>query len=145
MCEISKSVIIKVQFYDVDSMSVVWHGNYVKYLEIARCELLDEIGYNYKDMQNDAFAFPVVKLDVKYIKPIFFGDEIEVRAILQEFESFLKFKYIITNSKTKERLSVAHTSQVAVDMRQRQTCFILPENIKNAINRYQNEKISSYN
>jgi acyl-CoA thioester hydrolase len=33
-----------VEFYDVDSMEIVWHGNYVKYLEKARCVLLDHIG-----------------------------------------------------------------------------------------------------
>ncbi|WP_258031844.1 acyl-CoA thioesterase [Campylobacter concisus] len=37
----------KVAFFDVDSMEVMWHGNYVKYLEMARCELLDKLGYNY--------------------------------------------------------------------------------------------------
>ena len=40
---ISKSVALKAQFYDVDSMNVVWHGNYVKYFETARCALLEEI------------------------------------------------------------------------------------------------------
>lgn len=145
MCEISKKVIIKAQFFDVDSMNVVWHGNYVKYLETARCELLDEIGYNYEAMKNDGFAFPVVKLDIKYVKPVFFGDEIEVKAILTEFESFLKFRYIIRNAKTKEKLSVANSSQVAVDMKDMQTCLILPSSAKNAIKRYQNEKFSSHN
>ncbi len=37
-------------FFDVDSMNVVWHGHYVKYLEVARCALLDQIGHNYNDM-----------------------------------------------------------------------------------------------
>lgn len=143
MSEISKKVIIKAQFFDVDSMNVVWHGNYIKYLETARCELLDEIGYNYEAMKNDGFAFPIVKLDIKYAKPVFFGDEIEVEAILVEFESFLKFRYIIRNVKTKEKLSVANSSQVAVDMKDMQTCLVLPESIKKAIKRYQNEKLNS--
>ena len=100
--EISKTVIIKAQFFDVDCMNVVWHGNYVKYLEVARCELLDEIGYNYEAMKADGLAFPVVKIDLKYIKPIFFGDEIEVQAKITDFESFLKIGYVIKNNNTKE-------------------------------------------
>ena len=36
---------IEVQFYDLDPMNVVWHGNYFKYMEIARCELLKKIKY----------------------------------------------------------------------------------------------------
>ncbi|WP_169777987.1 acyl-CoA thioesterase [Campylobacter curvus] len=137
--KISHITTIKAQFFDVDSMDVVWHGNYVKYLEIARCELLSKIGYDYKKMKTDGFAYPIVKLNVKYIKPIFFGDEIEIETILVEFESFLKFHYIIKNRSTKAKLSEANTSQVAVDMRTMQTCFFLPEEIKNAIKRHENE------
>ena len=34
----------EVQFFDVDSMDIMWHGHYVKYLEMARCQFLEEIG-----------------------------------------------------------------------------------------------------
>ena len=34
---------IKIPFYDNDPMGVVWHGNYVKYIEIARCDALEKI------------------------------------------------------------------------------------------------------
>jgi len=37
---------IQVQFFDLDPMQVVWHGHYVKYLEVARCALLNTIDYN---------------------------------------------------------------------------------------------------
>ena len=46
---ISEETEISAEFFDVDAMQVVWHGNYVKYLEIARCALLDKIGYGYKE------------------------------------------------------------------------------------------------
>ena len=59
---ISKSVALKAQFYDVDSMNVVWHGNYVKYFETARCALLGEIGYGYEAMRADGYAYPIVKI-----------------------------------------------------------------------------------
>ena len=36
---------LKVEFYDLDPMNVVWHGNYLKYLEAARCDMLEKIGY----------------------------------------------------------------------------------------------------
>ncbi|MGH8486657.1 MAG: acyl-CoA thioesterase, partial [Pseudomonas sp.] len=39
---------ILVPFFDVDSMLVVWHGHYVKYLEVARCALLDRLEHNYR-------------------------------------------------------------------------------------------------
>lgn len=134
--QISKTTIIKAQFFDVDSMNVVWHGNYVKYLETARCELLDEIGYNYENMKKDGFAFPIVKLDIKYVRPVFFADEIEVEARLVDFESFLKISYLIKNHKTKEKISVANTWQIAIDMINKETCTIMPDSFKEAVEKY---------
>ncbi len=48
---IKAEVVIEIPFHDVDVMSVAWHGHYVKYLEIARCMLLDKIDYNYPQMR----------------------------------------------------------------------------------------------
>ena len=47
---------IQVQFFDLDPMEVVWHGHYVKYLEIVRCVLLDTIDYNYAQMKASGYA-----------------------------------------------------------------------------------------
>ena len=54
------SVDIQVQFYDLDPMDVVWHGNYVKYMETARCALLSKIQYDYTEMVKAGYAWPVV-------------------------------------------------------------------------------------
>ena len=139
---ISKSVALKAQFYDVDSMNVVWHGNYVKYFETARCTLLEEIGYDYEAMRADGYAYPIVKIEAKYIKPVFFGDEIEVEATLKECECFLKIGYVVKSAKTGETLCTGTSSQAAVDMRAMQTCFEIPQELQNAIKRYINEKNS---
>ena len=54
-------VIIEVPFHDVDTMNVVWHGHYLKYFEIARCKLLDQFHYNYNQMRDSGFAWPVIE------------------------------------------------------------------------------------
>lgn len=82
-----------VEFYDVDAMGVVWHGNYVKYLEKARCVLLDKIGYGYREMKTSGYAFPVTDMKVKYIRPLFFGDRVRAKAFLEEYEDRLRIKY----------------------------------------------------
>ena len=136
--EISHVSTFKVAFFDVDSMEVMWHGNYVKYLEMARCELLDKLGYNYIAMKKDGFAFPIVKLDVKYVRPAFFNDVIKVTTTLSECETFLKFHYLIENEKG-EKLSEANTAQAVIEMKSLQTCFEMPDTLKKAIKAY-NEK-----
>ena len=80
---------IQVQFFDLDPMEIVWHGNYVKYLEIARCALLDKIDYNYVQMKESGNAWPIIDLQLRYIAPAYFAQKIEVRADIVEWENRL--------------------------------------------------------
>ena len=59
---------ILVPFFDVDTMHVVWHGHYVKYLEVARCALLDKLGHNYTHMLDSGYAWPVIDLQLRYVR-----------------------------------------------------------------------------
>ena len=61
---IKTSMILDVPFYDVDPMNIVWHGNYIKYLEQARCDFFDKLNYNYTDMYNDGVMYPIAKMDL---------------------------------------------------------------------------------
>ena len=56
---------IQIPFHDVDAMGIVWHGHYLKYFEIARCALLDSIGYNYAQMAESGYAWPIIGLRVR--------------------------------------------------------------------------------
>jgi len=105
---------VLVPFFDVDSMHVVWHGHYVKYLEVARCALLDQLGHNYVQMQASGFAWPVIDLQLRYIRGATFGQRLTVRASLVEWENRLKIHYLISDAETGERMTRASTVQVAV-------------------------------
>ena len=125
--------IIRVEFYDLDPMDVVWHGNYVKYLEVARCDMLAKLGYNYVDMKNDGYAYPVATMEMKYIKPCTFGQELKVVSIVEEIEPALVIKYVIFDNKTGEKMFKAKTMQIAVDINTRKTVYDAPENLKKKI------------
>jgi len=112
---ISSTYCLDAPFFDVDSMNVVWHGHYVKYLELARCQLLDDIGFNYQDMECHGYMFPIIDLQIKYIAPIKFREKVEVVATLVEWELCLKIKYLIRSSLSKKRITKASTTQVAVN------------------------------
>jgi acyl-CoA thioester hydrolase len=116
----------QVQFFDLDPMQIVWHGNYVKYLEIARCALLDKIGYNYLQMQASGFSWPVIDMQLRYIGAASFGQILRVRAELVEWENRLKIDYLITDATTGKRLNRASTTQVAVDIASGEMCFVSP-------------------
>lgn len=130
--------LIDIQFYDVDSMEIVWHGNYMKYLEKARCNLFNEIGYSYAAMKESGYAWPVVKASIKYIKPCTFMQRIRVRAKLTEYEHRIVIKYVIMDEITGELLSKAETAQMAVNLSTMQSCFESPEILKDKVEAYIN-------
>jgi acyl-CoA thioester hydrolase len=119
-------IFVEIPFHDVDLMEVAWHGHYVKYCEIARCALLDKIAYNYKEMKESGFAWPVIELKLRYAHPARLGQRIRVRAALREFEMRLRIDYLIADAETDKRLSKGHTIQVPVDMRTEKMLFGAP-------------------
>ena len=105
---------VRVPFFDVDSMDVVWHGHYVKYLEVARCALLDEIGHNYVQMKAAGYVWPVIDVQLRYVSAARFGQRLTVRAELVEWRNRLKIHYLLSDAQTGERVTRASTIQVAV-------------------------------
>jgi len=117
---------IDIPFFDADPMGVVWHGNYVKYFELARHDLLNKFDYGYIEMDKSGYHWPVVDLRLKYVKPARFGQKIRVTATLKEFENRLKVEYAIHDSKSGERLCKGHSIQVAVDKATGEMCYESP-------------------
>ena len=126
---------ILVPFFDVDTMNVVWHGHYVKYLEVARCALLDQIGHNYTQMLESGYAWPVIDMQLRYVRGAVFGQTINVRASLVEWENRLKVNYLITDVASGERLTRASTVQVAVEVTRREMQLASPKIFTDAVER----------
>jgi acyl-CoA thioester hydrolase len=122
----SSEVEIEVPFFDVDLMEIVWHGHYVKYFEIARCALLDQIGYNYMQMRDSGYTWPVIDLRIRYARPAKFGQKLIVQADIGEWENRLKINYRILDKQTGARLTRGHTYQVAVDSATGEMCYESP-------------------
>ena len=130
---IDADTIIEVPFFDLDPMNVVWHGNYIKYVEVARCNLLDKIGYNYDDMRNDGVMYPIAKMEMKFIKSAIFGQKIVVKAILDSIEPSLDIRYEIKDSVTGEMLFKAKTMQIGVDFHSKNSIYEAPERFRKGI------------
>ena len=122
----SAEVEIQVQFYDLDPMEVVWHGNYVKYLEVARCALLDAIGYNYAEMKASGYMWPIIEMNLRYAAPATFGQRLRLSAEIVEWENRLRIDYLVSDAATGRRLNRATTTQVAVDIASGEMCFVSP-------------------
>ena len=122
----SAEVKIEIPFHDVDSMNIVWHGNYAKYFEIARCALFESIAFNYDKMVEYGYGWPIVDMRIRYPKPAQFKQVIRVKADLVEYEERLKVNFLITDAKAGERLTRGYTTQVAVDLKSGEMLFSTP-------------------
>lgn len=123
---VTETIELEIPFFDVDSMEITWHGNYVKYFELARCALLEKINYDYNAMKESGFGWPIVDMRVKYIKPSFFKQKIMIEASLVEYENRLKIEYLIKDKTTGDKLTKAYSIQVAVNWETKEMCFASP-------------------
>nr|WP_314585363.1 acyl-CoA thioesterase [uncultured Pseudomonas sp.] len=126
---------MQIPFFDVDMMEIAWHGHYVKYLEVARCALLDRLDHNYLQMRDSGYGWPVIDLQIRYIRPLMFQQRVRVKADLVEWENRLKLNYLISDAATGERLTRASTVQVAVDMASREMQLASPRVFIDAVER----------
>jgi acyl-CoA thioester hydrolase len=123
---ITSEITITAQFYDLDPMGFVWHGNYARFFEQVRCQLLDGIGYNYVEMEASGYIWPIVDMQIKFVRPIRFHQKFSVTAKLVESANRLKIEYLICDQASGEILTKAHTTQVAVDRTTGELCLESP-------------------
>ncbi len=126
MTDLSHEIELSPAFHDCDAMQVVWHGNYFKYFEIARCALLEKHDYDYPQMQASGWLWPVVDARVKYIRPLRYGQRLRVRARITEWENRLRIEYAIHDAEGGRALTRAYTIQVAVGVDSGEMCYVCP-------------------
>ncbi|MDZ4778289.1 MAG: acyl-CoA thioesterase [Alphaproteobacteria bacterium] len=124
------------QFYDVDSMRVVWHGYYPRFFELGRVAVMDRIGYGYQAMVDSGFAWPIVDMQIKYAQPVKLHQEIEIEAGITEWENRLKIAFLITDATTGQRLTRGYAVQVAVDMQTEQMLWETPPALREKLAPY---------
>lgn len=90
----------KVRYSETDQMGVVHHSNYVNYLEETRVEWLDFLGIPYHEMETNGIISPVLKVEINYLKPLFFGDSYYIVIQLVNVPKVsLEFSYEVFNQK----------------------------------------------
>lgn len=124
--DLSHEIEVVPAFFDIDPMEIVWHGHYVKYLELARSALLDRFDYGYSRMRASGYAWPIVDMRLKYVRPAELGQRLVVRAEIVEWENRLRIAYRIRDAASSRKLTEASTIQVAVDLSTREMLYVCP-------------------
>ncbi|MCP2040748.1 acyl-CoA thioester hydrolase [Neisseria sp. HSC-16F19] len=131
------SIELEVPFFDVDAMSIVWHGHYVKYLEVARCAFLSAIGYDYMVMKEAGYVWPVVQMQLKYVQPARFGQRIRVDVAVVEIDSCLRLDYTIADAASGAKLTRATTTQAVVRLADGEMQYHTPPCWQEAVRRHE--------
>ena len=105
------SMQIKVRYCETDQMGLVHHGSYVNYFEEARISWISNLGFSYSEMEKSGIILPVSKLNINYLRPAYFENDLVVNVELAELPtSRLIFNYTITN---KHEVVVTGTTVLA--------------------------------
>lgn len=87
----------KVQYYETDKMQVTHHSNYIRFMEEARTDFLEKIGWSYAKMESEGLISPVVSIDINYKKSTTYNDNIEIAVKVTEL-TMVKIQFDYTMS-----------------------------------------------
>lgn len=106
---------LRVRFSEVDSMEVVWHGEYVRYMEDGREAFGRQYGIGYTDIRDAGYTVPMVELDVQYKQFLKYGESaiVETRYICTDAAKIL-FEYIIYRESDGSVVATGASTQVFV-------------------------------
>ncbi|TDQ39753.1 acyl-CoA thioesterase [Aureibacillus halotolerans] len=89
---------IQIRYGETDQMGVVYHANYVIYLEIGRTDFLASLGFKYNEMEESGYVSPVLSIDVHYKKALRYGDTATVYTWLEAYDGLkMTYGYTIVN------------------------------------------------
>jgi len=118
---------VKVRFGEVDSMGIVWHGNYVKYIEEGRESFGHKYGISYLDIYANNVMAPVVNMNIDFKKQVHYGDIliVETEYVDQEAAKIV-FRFHIFRKSDNELVATAESTQVFIDLN-REMLLYTPE------------------
>jgi acyl-CoA thioester hydrolase len=118
---------LRVRYAETDQMGVVYHSNYIIWMEVGRVELLRQLGFTYREMEReDHCHIAVVDVKCRFKSPAKYDDEILIRTrLLNVRESVIHFGYEILRAEDNTLLAEGETTHIVVDENMQKTA--LPE------------------
>ena len=94
---------VRVRYGEVDQMGFLYYGNYGLYYEVGRAEMIREAGYPYSDMEKDGVVMPVVKMNVKFLRPAKYDELITIETTMKELSNhpFVTFHHKLYNEQNE--------------------------------------------
>lgn len=126
---------VRTRYAETDQMGVVYYGNYPQYFEVGRVEALRQLNLTYSQMEEEGIMLPVLKLEVKYLKPALYDDELVIHTFIKEMpKSRITFEHEIYNS-AGELLTIGMVQLVFVDTTSRRPTRC-PKDLHDRLHKY---------
>jgi acyl-CoA thioester hydrolase len=125
---------MKVPFYDLDPLNIVWHGNYLKYFDIARQELFSRSGLDLMAYcQEKQYIFPVIRSSVKHVHPLRYGDDFICTAVLREASVKIVLDFEVRLVEKDKLCATGRSEQCALYVPQMEMDFVIPQEVQEAL------------
>ena len=106
----------KINYYETDRMGVVHHSNYIRFLEEARCNLLERIDMPFDLLEENGITIPVLGVNVDYKYHVTYGDTILVKLFIKEYNGVrMTIGYEVTNKENGNILLTGETKHCFTD------------------------------
>jgi acyl-CoA thioester hydrolase len=105
---------LRVRYAETDQMGVVYHANYLVWMEMGRVEYCRAKGIRYRDMEEqDGILLAVVEVNCRFLSPARYDDEVVVRTWIERaHRRLVQFRYEILQAAEERRLAHGHTTHV---------------------------------
>jgi len=100
---------IQVRYAETDMMGVVYHANYLIWMEVGRTKFVQDLGLDYKSMEAKGYVAPIIDVQVSYKHAVRYGEEVTVKTWIQQY-SKLKTVYAYEMIKPDGKIACTGTS-----------------------------------
>jgi acyl-CoA thioester hydrolase len=105
----------KVQYYETDKMGITHHSNYIRWMEEARIDFLEHIGWEYAKLEDMGLVSPVLNVTCDFRKTTTFSDEISIEVSVKEFRGVKLFLSYEMKNEKGETVCTAQSSHAFLD------------------------------
>jgi acyl-CoA thioester hydrolase len=111
--QLTNTTRVSVRFNEVDSLGIVWHGHYLKYIEDGREAFGAQYGLGYLDVYQQGYLIPIAKMECDYKRSVEYGQTLLVETTFWDCDAAkIIFTYVLRNSASGEIVATGRSMQV---------------------------------
>lgn len=121
----------KAQFYETDQMGIIHHANYVHWMEEARIDFMEQVGYGYERATEQGIDFVLLGIGCDYKAMVHFGDIVRIEVSIAKLHPvMMTVRYTMTDEKTGKLVFTGESRHCCYDSKKRRPAAltkVLPE------------------